>query len=113
MTKRHVYDPNAATMTQAQVDAFYATKRADKEARRARKAELAAGRTLSPEKPAAILAALAVGASHTFANYRSTAQVSASLRASYIRTGQRYTSALARDLLTGETVTGVTVTRTT
>jgi hypothetical protein len=62
--------------------------------------------------PTARITALKVGESVTLAGYLKTTKVSSYIRNAYIATGGRYTSALARDLLTGETVIGVTVTRT-
>lgn len=79
---------------------------ADKAARAARSGEV---RRVGPS---AAIGALGVGASVTFSQYKKTGQLSSALRGAYIRTGHRYTSAIARDMLTGETVIGVTVTRT-
>lgn len=88
--------------------AMGAAEKAAKVAKAARRAEVA--------KPgpgtAARIKGLAVGASVTLAGYKRTTQVSSAIRRAYVDTGARYTSALAHDLLTGETVTGVTVTRT-
>lgn len=62
--------------------------------------------------PTGRIAALEVGQSLTLVGYTKTTEVSSAIRNAYIKTGGRYTSALASDLLTGETVMGVTVTRT-
>lgn len=96
------FDPNARVMTDAEVQAWHANRAA---ARASRAALRATG-------PAARIRALTVGASVLFTEYRTTPQVSSSVNQIQARTGQRYTSAIARDLLTGETVIGVRVTRT-
>jgi hypothetical protein len=109
--------PGARVMTQAEVDAYNAERaqrRADRAARKVRrdaaKVETAARRAANP-RPADTLNALAVGVSHTFPQYKSTTQVSSAIRSAWIKNGYRYASKLARDLLTGENVIGVTVTR--
>ena len=107
---RYKFPPGVTTMTPAE---FEAHKRATDQRlaadRLARAARYSEGRKAGPS---AIIDTLAVGASHTFNQYTKTGQLSSATRGAYIRTGKRYTSALARDLLTGESVIGVTVTRT-
>lgn len=83
-----------------------AARGAERLARRARKAEQRA------TSPIGRVEALKAGESVNLSGYTSTRQLSSTLAAAYVNTGARYTSALAHDLLTGETVTGVTVTRT-
>lgn len=85
------------------------TRRTERASRiAARAARIAEVRATSPSGR---ITALAVGESVTLTGYKTTPQISASIRHVYVRTGQRYTSALARDMLTGESVIGVTVTR--
>lgn len=106
-------DPCGVTMTQDQVDAFYTARRQRKAERLARAERLTANRAARGPRPIDILAALAVGASHLFPapKYRATTQVSSLLRSAWLKTGAKFTSSLARDILTGETVAGVRVTR--
>jgi hypothetical protein len=107
---RYAFPPGVASMTQAE---FTEHRRRIDEARRADKAAQTARRAeVTRVGPSATLATLAVGASHTFPQYKTTGQLSSALRGAYVRTGKRYSSKVARDLLTGETVIGVTVTRT-
>ena len=83
-----------------------AANRAHLDAMRARRAETRAS------MPTARVAALKVGESVLLAGYQKTTQVSSAIRNAYIATGGRYTSRVQPDHLTGETVIGVTVTRT-
>lgn len=103
-----------AKMLRREAKAAAAKARDAKRAERAKRiaAQSARAAEMRAIGPAGRIAALAVGESVTLTQYRATAQVSSSVRSVYVRTGQRYTSAIARDLLTGESVIGVTVTRT-
>lgn len=88
---------------------------AERAAKSARRAHLDAMRARRVETrasgPTARITALSVGASVMLAGYQKTTKVSSYVRNAYIATGGRYTSALARDLMDGQTVIGVTVTR--
>lgn len=99
------YKEHCKTMAKAERDAKIA-RHMHTEAMRIRRAEVRV--TL----PTARITALKVGESLTLAGYQQTTKVSSYIRNAYVKTGGRYTSALARDMLTGETVIGVTVTRT-
>lgn len=55
---------------------------------------------------------LDVGASHLFAQYRDSRQLGVAIARAQRRTGYTFTSALERDLVTGDAVEGVRVTRT-
>jgi len=114
MTKAHVFQSGDKIMTQAEVDAFYAAKRATKLERAARKARLASDRLNRGPRAIDRLTSLGVGASYTFPapKYRATTQTSSMIRSAWLKTGARYTSRIARDLIDGQTVIGVTVTRT-
>lgn len=118
----HTYlDPNARTYkTEAEALATHKAAKAARatereRARAATKAERAARRaTLKAERgegPTEAVKRLGVGQSVTLTKYRTTGQLSSTLNGLFVRVGQRYTSTVARDLIDGETVIGVTVSR--
>ncbi len=60
---------------------------------------------------AAVVRALKPGESYVACQYKSTTQVSALLARLWIKNAQRYTSEVVRDLVTGDGVIGVRITR--
>lgn len=115
--KKYPFPPNVTSMSDSDYREHClqcaAADAATKKARKDRADAMAARRRETRANgPKARIIALKVGESLTLAGYTKTTQTSSAVRAAYIETGGRYTSALAHDLLTGETVTGVTVTRT-
>jgi len=78
-------------------------------ARRARAREEKRG--IGPSATLLRLAYCAVGTSHLFTKYRRSTQLSTAIREAWLRTGAEFTTALERDLVTGDIV-GVRVTLT-
>jgi hypothetical protein len=114
--KKYPFPPNVTLMSDSDYrEHCRAMAEAEKQAKKAKTAHLEAMRKRRAEvratMPTGRVSALKVGESVMLAGYRKTTQVSSYIRNAYIKTCGRYTSALAYDLLTGETVTGVTVTR--
>lgn len=114
--KKYPFPPGQTVMSDADYKehcrTMAAAEAAAKKAQRERREAMAARRRETRANgPKARIVALAVGASVTLTGYKKTTQVSSAMAAAYIETGGRYRSELARDLLTGETVIGVTVTR--
>ncbi len=60
---------------------------------------------------AAVVKALAVGESYVAKRYTDTRKVSATLARIYVKTGMQFESSIARDIITGEGVIGVRITR--
>jgi hypothetical protein len=114
--KKYPFPPGVASMSPADYRdhcaRMSAAERAAVSARKKERDAMAARRreTLA-NGPRARIAALAIGESVTLAGYTKTTQTSSAIRSAYIATGGRYSSRLARDLVTGESVIGVTVTR--
>lgn len=114
--KKYPFPPDVTLMSDAAYKEHCRTMAAAQKAERdARKAHTEAMRKRRAEvratMPTARITALNVGASLTLEGYTKTTQVSSAIRHAYVATGGRYASKLARSLLDGETVIGVTVSR--